>query len=305
MNSEKIKTYCEKHPDLVSVKKTSNPDLYVLKYKNRVFYKNLWTPELLEMRGTIVDKDFNVISRPFTKIFNHTESKAPSFDPEESVVAVQKINGFMACATIYKDELLVSTTGTIDSEYAELAKKLISPYEAVLKSYSDGYSWLFEVVDRSDPHIIKEYEGLYLLNIRLKMWDAPQRNFTEKQLDEIADECGFQRPYWYDDASWKYVLDHASHVQHEGFVVYSEDKELKVKSPYYLAIKFVGRMSNKKIEDMYDNPTRFKEIIDEEFYSIVGYITRAYPINMWLSLDTQKKIECVRNYFNNIMKIKG
>jgi hypothetical protein len=43
-----------------------------------VFYDNLWNDYLEECRGTIVDENFNVVSRPFTKIYNYgVEDRSP------------------------------------------------------------------------------------------------------------------------------------------------------------------------------------------------------------------------------------
>lgn len=47
ITNESMRKFVEDNPHLVSRKKTSIDGLYVLKYKNKVFYKNLWTPELL------------------------------------------------------------------------------------------------------------------------------------------------------------------------------------------------------------------------------------------------------------------
>src|SRR5210317_2114978 len=95
-----LKQYTEDNPNLVNVRQSERyPELQVVKYKNKVFYKDLWTPELCEMRGLVVDKDWNVIVRPFDKIFNRGELLAPNWDHGEPVIAVRKVNGFMACLT--------------------------------------------------------------------------------------------------------------------------------------------------------------------------------------------------------------
>ena len=60
-----LKQYTEEHPELVQVRVSlRHPTLRVVKYKNKVFYKELWTPELCRMRGLVVDENWNVIVRP-------------------------------------------------------------------------------------------------------------------------------------------------------------------------------------------------------------------------------------------------
>ena len=302
MNKEQIKKFVEDNPTLVKAKQTLNPELRVLKYNNRVFYKNLWTEELLDCRGTVIDKDWNIVSRPFTKIFNYSEKKAPRFKDDDNVIATRKINGFMGVATIHKEELLVSTTGTIDSEFADLARKWIEPFEAQIREYSTGYSFIFEIVDSvNDPHIVpeKDGDGVYLLNMRLKYWDSAQHALTETALDEVAEDCGFKRPDWR-YTSFKEVKDEVKTCNHEGYVVYStsDSRELKFKSPYYLVTKFLGRMGDKKVELMYEDTKRFKRMIDEEFYTIVAWIVRDWTMKEWLELDKQKRIDTVRIYID-------
>ena len=71
--------------------------LSVLKYKNNVFWGNLWGKDdrLLECRGMVVDSHDNVVIYPFTKVFNHMENGTTA--PDDKIVdAIQKVNGFMA-----------------------------------------------------------------------------------------------------------------------------------------------------------------------------------------------------------------
>ena len=88
MDKLALKNYIEQNPRLIGMRETSYPGLYVLKYKKRVFFDNVWNQFTEECRGTIVDQDFNVISRPFTKIYNYgIESKAPRLAGSTNIVA--------------------------------------------------------------------------------------------------------------------------------------------------------------------------------------------------------------------------
>lgn len=302
MKKEQIKKFVDENPSLVKAKQTLNPSLRVLKYNNRVFYKNLWTEELTYCRGTVIDKDWNVVSMPFTKIFNYTEINAPDFNDKEIIIASRKINGFMGVATIYENELLVSTTGTIDSEFADLARKWIEPFENTIRLYPTEYSFIFEIVDSiNDPHIVPEKygDGVYLLNVRLKNWNSSQRCVSEDVLDDIADDCNFKRPDW-EKTTFKDIKKKVLTCNHEGYVVYSVDgkREIKFKSPYYLIIKFLGRMSDKKVDMMYENVIEFKKMIDEEFYRLVGCIVRDFTKNEYRDMNKQNRIDLIRKYID-------
>ena len=56
-----LQKFVSENPKLVKMRETSNPELFVLKYQRSVFYDNLWDEYLEECRGTVVDKDFNLI----------------------------------------------------------------------------------------------------------------------------------------------------------------------------------------------------------------------------------------------------
>lgn len=288
MKKETMKEFVENSVNsvLVMKKETKLDDIFILKYKNRVFFKNLWTPELLECRGTIIDGDYNIIQRPFTKIFNRGEN-GTDIDPDTMVIAVEKVNGFMACATWYRGKLLVSTTGTIDSEYAKLATKWIEPYSNMIQSYPN-HSFLFEIIDESDPHIVKETEGLYFLNMREKTWEAKQHAYSEIVYDGIAKQYNIKRPNWKIGAFKDFVKE-LKNIKHEGFVCFTIDgkQELKMKSPYYLTLKAIARKKDIFSLDI----TR----IDEEYYTLFEQLKK---IDGFSSLPEQKRLNVIIQLLN-------
>jgi hypothetical protein len=159
-----LKRFAEEHPEWVSIRVSMRyPRLRVIKYKNRVFYDNLWTPELREMRGLVVDEDWNIIVRPFTKVFNRFEN-GMDFPLDKPVVSVRKINGFMAAITHDADHgVVVSTTGSLDSPFVAMAEEYLLPLKDKLPI---GVTYLFEIVDPRDPHIVEETQGAYLIGAR-------------------------------------------------------------------------------------------------------------------------------------------
>jgi len=87
MNKNELKKFVEDNPKLVSMR-SAGDGIFVLKYKKTVFFDNLWNDYLEECRGTIVDAEFNIVSRPFTKIYNYgIESKAPVLSDDTQVTS--------------------------------------------------------------------------------------------------------------------------------------------------------------------------------------------------------------------------
>lgn len=265
--------------DLITRKESARyPGLFIEKYSNRVFYDALWDahPDIIESRGVVKDADGIVVIRPFTKIFNRHEN-GTDIDRDEKVLAVQKINGFMAAATYVPslDQVVVSTTGSLDSKYVDLALKhlMFTPYvnDYIRNEYAKvgcARTFLFEIVDPTDPHIIKEKPGAYLIGARYVADDTPYFStyFHEIFLDVAAQKMNVKRPKhwaWPDYPHFSDVVQEAKACKHEGFVVYGQQSNtvLKIKSPFYLALKGAARIKDIMSLD--------KRRVDEEFYPLI------------------------------------
>lgn len=273
--------------------------LSVLKYKNNVFWDNLWhtDPRLLECRGMVVDAEDNVIIWPFTKIFNRFEN-GTDLPLDQQVVCVRKVNGFMATAAVRGEKLLVSTTGNLESEFAHLARKYLKELKFDRVAFPENFTFIFEICDRSDPHIVAEEEGAYLIGVRDLALNGVM--VEEHKLDRIAEVIGAKRPRW-DVVPFGDVVYNVQHVHHEGFVVRSIEAPysllLKIKSPHYLAKKFLMRGGDNKWDMIWDNPQEAKKRIDEEYYPLLEWLRLAFEKEEWKSLDSQVRREKIETYF--------
>ena len=281
--------------DLFTLKEsTKYPGLFIKKYKRKVFYDNLWNEELLESRGRVYDSKGNIVINPFTKIFNYGEN-GTTINPEEKCLWVQKINGFMAAATYVPqlDKVIVFTTGSLDSDFVSLAEKYIDEKR---KLYIENYSrrnsvphtLLFEICDSSDPHIIEEEDGLYLIGKR-KVSDENHyfsNVMNERSLDENANNLNCYRPN-YGETTFETILATNGYQVDEGVIVYSESGVvLKIKTPYYLATKAIARS-----KDIFKLKRQF---IDEEYYPLIEYLQNVENFN---NFTEEQKLHLIRNYF--------
>lgn len=274
MFKENLMNFVSENPQLVTMKPAGD-NLYVLKYTRRVFYNNLWNDFLEECRGTIVDADFNVISRPFTKIYNYgVEDRCPVFDKSTSVTAYRKINGFMVCVTWHNGDVLVSTTGSTTSDYVQLAKEMMMNHMdwtdwQIEVCGSQGLSLMFECVHPDDPHIVPEQPGMYFLGFRENTWGSQVKGYGVdvanlwKDYAENVLNC-------YAPESLVLPLDElqtiSRHVKHEGYVAYTQQNEsFKIKSPYYLVNKALARKK--------DILSLNKALVEEEYYPLVNHLT--------------------------------
>ncbi|MDO4643524.1 MAG: RNA ligase [Cardiobacteriaceae bacterium] len=275
------------------IAKTSQryPELRILKYARSVFYENRFDDALLEMRGLIIDTHNNIIVRPFKKVFNYSEriaqdSKYPlvlhDSDPVEAVV---KVNGFLGCCTYvdlppehlsytaaFNKQILYSTTGSLDSSYADMVRIHCQKYEALFRSYPN-HTFLFEINDASDVHIIKETLGETLIGI---IEVATGNIFTERELNTLAAQYNatqhtvLRRPTLLETITFSELKTLVKTVEHEGFMVFDAKSKMllcKLKSPYYLISKFLGRSNAKNLSNKLD-----KKHVSEEYYPLIDYI---------------------------------
>jgi len=296
MNKELLKEFVLANPKLVSMKPAGD-GIYVLKYRKAVFYDNLWNDFLEECRGTIVDEDFNVVSRPFTKIYNYgVEAKSPVLSEDTVVECFRKVNGFMVAVTWHNGGLLVSTTGSTSGDFVDMANSFIDRRRGTFERYVSGFpdlTFMFECVHANDPHIIVEKPGLYLLGYRKKTWESRSEN----------DGLSLYHQYALSDhvVEWKRctlgeLMREVKTVRHEGFVFYTDDYRVsaKIKSPYYLTAKWVAR--NPRTDKLMTQ--EFREQLDEEYYPLLDHIRS--NIVKYTALDEQARLAWVREYLETV-----
>lgn len=306
-----LKDYVTKNPKLVQMKESvTYPGLFVVKYKRTVFYKNLWDDFLVECRGLVVDKDFNAVVRPFTKIFNRFE-RDTDIDRDDEVLWVKKVNGFMASVTYVPllDKVVVSTTGSLDSDFVRMAEEYITDEmkATIAENTKDNpYTFLFEIVHPNDPHIINEIPGAYLIGCRKVSHNGPYFSHVEmeKMLDEWAKSFNCLREAW-GTCKFSEVVETAKRCEHEGFVVYSitnPGKMLKIKSPFYLISKFLGRVGAGKLEHMLTHPDWMNwDTIDEEFFPVIHYLVDNK--DKYMVMGEQEKIRFVQDFIERTIYV--
>jgi len=278
-------------------KKTYPNGLSIYKYKKNVFWDNLWHTDerLLDARGMVLDDEGNKVIWPFTKVFNYQEN-GTTLPLDKKVIAVRKVNGYLACARWWKGELIVSTTGTLDSQYAKWAKELLADSE-MFKVYPE-YTFMFEICHPEDPHIIEEDSGAWLIGCRY------MRNgnmLSEMELDSLAQAYCFKRPKWF-PTHFDHVLDMKRRRKDvEGWMVIdatSGETVMKVKSNYYLSKKALMRMGDRRVDILFDNPSLIKESLDEEFWSVAEFITQKFSKGEWKEMNDQERRKVIEEYFN-------
>lgn len=283
------------------VKATECGDYTIYKYARKVFYKNLWTPELELFRGTVFRGE-QLVVEPMVKVYNFGERNTGVDLPVDTEVILDyKVNGFMLNATVVKElgehRLLFSTTGSLDSDFVALGiSKFFNtvPLRKVqeLLEFPEFTTFTFEVVDRSDPHIVSETFGLHLLRVK-----TPEKVFSFEERNALARDMGLLH-HKVVETTLGWALDAAKTAEHEGWMVYSTNGELlfKLKTNHYLTKKFLMRSSKASDQMFGNNP---KEHFDEEFYGVIEVIRDNYSKKEWDSLDDQGRRAVIEDFFVN------
>ena len=183
----------------------------------------------MQARGHVFDGDTGkLVARPFYKVFNYTENGAgENLKDEDQIILVEKVNGFMASLTIMENgEALVSTTGSTTSDYAVLAEEVLKEsgtIEAVKQAYHDfKATFMFEICDQSDPHIVEEDHGAHLIGIVYHdTGDIMPHQILEKNSKRLA-SFGSEH-HWpdYVECSFGEAKDMLTTSNKEGFMVVS------------------------------------------------------------------------------------
>jgi len=184
----------------VSVMQSSN--LLVLKYRPEVTFYDLWNEFYMETRGVVIDLyEMKLVSAPYRKFFNLNEKPITDIDrvlklmsKANKVIIKNKEDGSMISCSKYKDDLVVSTPGSLDSDQAIWSKKFLNEHypDLVTKMPSD-LTFIFEAI-YPDNRIVVDYKGkenLILTNIRNNLTG---RLLSEELVEQYAKEYNFQIP---------------------------------------------------------------------------------------------------------------
>lgn len=151
----------------------------ILKYRPEVNFFDLWNEFYMETRGLVIDIDkMELVSCPYRKFFNLNEKPITQINvitelinKAYNVTIKNKEDGSMISCSRYNGNLVVSTSGALNSSQALWAKAFIEKhYPALMESLPEHLTFIFEAI-YPENHIVVDYglrEDLILTNIRNK-----------------------------------------------------------------------------------------------------------------------------------------
>lgn len=269
----------EKHvvEGYISKRKHPTQDLWIFNYTNFCQINGFWNKETLSCRGLIVDKEYNIIARPFKKFFNYEEHKG---DLGVVKYVSQKMDGSLGI--LYKDldgNFQIATRGSFDSEQAVEGTKIL--YEKYGK-YIEQNSTFSKLLDECNETLL--FEIIYPENkIVVDYGDERDLKFLGKVNKETGEELpptcihGFNPVDLYHEKSdntrefLNKLKNKDFQKNQEGYVVVFEDGlKLKIKFEEYIRLhRIISLFSKKYLIDALKNEIDldlFLEGVPDEFF---------------------------------------
>jgi tRNA splicing ligase len=297
-----LKEFVEQNPKLVTRKESKTyPGLFVLKYTRNVFFDALWhKSRWLELcRGLVVDSEYNVVIRGFDKIFNYTENGAGDKWTDDTIVlCTRKVNGFCGFLTNVKGKLIISTTGSLDSDFVGYAHEYLK--DITPKMCREHVTYLFEICHPLDPHIVPEKTGAHFLGAVEHDLGQHHYKFDASFLIEDAVENFSSVGVFVEDETSEVpykvgeLKKFMKTVMHEGYVIVNplDNSTLKIKSPHYLVSKFLARVGTDRLVKGILNGS-IKAKVEEEYYSLIDQI-KLEGVEKFAALTEQERLAYVR-----------
>lgn len=275
--------------NFVNVNKHPTHDLFIYNYTAKAQYEREWNAITLMCRGLILDADYNIVARPFTKFFNLGEHENQVV-PNESFEVFEKLDGSMGVLYFADNQAFIATRGSFISEQSVKANEILqSKYAKILRGPLDTTkTYLFEII-YPENRIVVDYgatEDLILTAI------------IDTQTGENLPlmDIGFPIVKQYHGVKDIHVLKQLEETNREGFVIkFKSGVRYKVKFEEYLRIhRIVTQVSNISLWEYLSADMPFDEILDrvpDEFYDWV----KATSSGLKLQFETIEN-QCINDF---------
>lgn len=260
------KTFTDLENELGIIVKNYDNKLFVLNYDQIESPK--YHPIVKECRGLIIDKDYNVVCRPFDRFYNHGE-----YDPEnkeayevdfKNVKVFDKLDGSLIKIYHHDNNWYCATRGTAFAEsdvngwpitfkglvYRALDVQNDGSFNHLCNAYLEkDLTHLFEVTAREN-RVVTRYEGTNLHYLASRAKDG-----TYVDLSYKMEFFGAKLPKVHDLSTIESCIKASEELSDlkEGYVLYQDGiPKVKIKSPAYVAVHHIRGtgLSEKRIIDL-------------------------------------------------------
>jgi len=250
----------------ISVQKHPEVDLFIYNYTQKAQFDHIWTEETITCRGLIMDKEGNIVSRPFKKFFNLEEHKGEL--PKEPFQIFEKFDGSLGISYWIGDTPYLSTRGSFVSEQAIKGTEILRKYPCSLKM-NKNYTYLFEII-YPENRIVIDYKGREDI-VLLAVFDT--KSGEELDITEVG--LDFPITGKVEGIGDLTKLRELEAENKEGFVIrFSSGLRLKIKFAEYVRLhRLITGINARRIWDLMRNDQPFTELLErvpEEFLTWVN-----------------------------------
>jgi T4 RnlA family RNA ligase len=246
--------------------KHPNEELYIYNYTQKTQFERVWNEITLACRGLILDKNQNIVARPFAKFFNLGEFENQEI-PNLKFDVFEKMDGSLGILYFHNNQAFMASRGSFNSDQSIKANELLnSKYADCLENLDQSKTYLFEII-YPENRIVLDYgneESLVLLAI------IDTQTGAEFPLEDL----GFPVVKKYDGIVDIQKLKALELSDKEGFVIqYSNNYRLKIKFSEYLRLhRVLTQVSSINIWEYLKTEQPLDEILEkvpDEFFDWV------------------------------------
>ncbi|MCD6066974.1 MAG: hypothetical protein K0S33_1800 [Bacteroidetes bacterium] len=250
----------------VVTQKHPNEKLFIYNYTQSAQFERVWNEVTLQCRGLIMDENFSVVARPFTKFFNLGEHENQEI-PNEKFEVYEKMDGSLGILYWNDDKPAIATRGSFTSKQSVKATEMLhEKYAHTFSLLDKTKTYLFEIIYPENRIVVNygEQEDLVLLAIT--------DNATGK--DVPLSDIGFTLVKRYDGINSLQALKELEEENKEGFVIKFEGGiRYKVKFDDYVRIhRVVTQVSSLNIWEYLKENKPLNEVLErvpDEFFNWV------------------------------------
>ena len=270
----------------------SSGDLFIYNYTAKAQYDRLWTPETMQCRGLILDRNGNIAARPLAKFFNLQEYKEAL--PLEPFDVYEKLDGSLGILYWHQAQPYIASRGSFNSDQAIKANQiLMSIYPEAIPLLDRSLTYLFEIVYPANRIVVDygEFEGLVLLAV------IETESGREHAIESFT-HLGFPIAKKYDGLKDLEAITNLNEQNQEGFVIrFESGLRLKFKFADYVKLhRVLTQVTSKVIWEMLRDQTPFEDILErvpDEFYNWVKQ-TKANLIAQYQQIEETAKADFER-----------
>jgi RNA ligase len=263
-------------------------DLWIYNYSQKTQFEGFWNEITLNCRGLILDKDYQVVARPFRKFFNlqeHLQGNLPEI-PNESFEVFDKLDGSLGILYWLNDTPYIATRGSFNSEQAIKATQILHGcYQDSFAKLDRTKTYLFEII-YPENRIVVDYRGKEDL-ILLAIIDIA----TGQEMD--LQDIGFQCVRRYNGVTEIEKLKELEVNNAEGFVIkFKNNFRVKLKFQEYIRLhRILTGVSNITVWEYLSLEQSFDKLLEkvpDEFYDWIK-ITRQNLLEQYQNIENEAK----------------